>query len=171
MITDDEDIYRRCFAFHDQGHSPLRPEWRSGNARFIGVDFRFTELAAAVLLAQLRKLPRIVTHLRANKKHYKEMIADLPGMEFREMTDPQGECATTLTVILPSDEIAETIATELGTKVAVDAGGTSTATWSKSWSSGNVTSEKCPLSRPNTDKGGSMGYRKGMLPQTDDLLG
>ena len=31
VLTDDEELYKRCFAFHDQGHSPLRA-WASSKA-------------------------------------------------------------------------------------------------------------------------------------------
>ena len=48
-----------------------------------------TELAAAVLLAQLRKLGTIRERLHANKQRFKQAIADLPGLEFREITDPR----------------------------------------------------------------------------------
>jgi dTDP-4-amino-4,6-dideoxygalactose transaminase len=44
VITDDEDVYRRAFAFHDQGHSPLRTGVEVGERPFFGLDFRFTEL-------------------------------------------------------------------------------------------------------------------------------
>src|SRR5439155_21529585 len=97
VITDDEEVYRRCFAFHDQGHSPLRTGVEIGKRPFVGLDLRFTELQAAVLLAQFRELRRILSHLRANKKRFKELIAGLPGFEFRELPDPEGDLATMLT--------------------------------------------------------------------------
>ena len=122
IVTDDEDIFKRCFAFHDQGHSPLRSGVEIGQRPFIGLDFRFTELQAAVLLAQLRKLPQIVQKLRTNKRRYKEIVATIPGIEFRELPDPEGDCATMLTVILPNEEIAQAIAKDLGTKVMAEAG-------------------------------------------------
>ncbi|HTG61399.1 MAG TPA: DegT/DnrJ/EryC1/StrS family aminotransferase, partial [Terriglobia bacterium] len=68
VVTDDEEVYRRAFAFHDQGHSPLRTGVEIGERPFFGLDFRFTELQAAVLLAQFRKLPHLLQRLRANKK-------------------------------------------------------------------------------------------------------
>ena len=136
VVTDDEEVYRRCFAFHDQGHSPLRTGVEIGQRPFVGLDFRFTELQAAVLIAQFRKLPRIVSHLRANKRRYKELIADLPGLEFRELPDPEGDLATMLTVILPNEEVARRIATTSAPRWRPTRAGTSTATWSKSWSSG-----------------------------------
>src|SRR5207245_1991048 len=99
VVTDDENLFKRCFAFHDQGHSPLRTGVEIGKRPFIGLDFRFTELQAAVLLAQLRKLPRILQHLRCNKKLYKQIISDLPGLNFREITDLEVEWATMLSWI------------------------------------------------------------------------
>src|SRR4029077_12757423 len=103
VVTDDEEVYTRCFAFHDQGHSPLRTGVEIGKRPFVGLDLRFTELQAAVLLEQFSKLPQVVSHLRANKKRYKELISDLPGIAFRELPDPEGDLATMLTVILPSE--------------------------------------------------------------------
>lgn len=170
-MTDDEETYQRCFAFHDQGHSPLRTGVEIGKRPMIGLDFRFTELQAAVLIAQFRKLPQIVGRLRANKKRYKEILADLPGIEFRELTDPEGDCATILTVILPNEDVARRIAEELGTKVAADAGWHVYSNMEHILEQRTVTAEKCPFTcSPYTSRGGDMQYHKGMLPRTDALL-
>lgn len=171
IVTDDEEVFRRCFAFHDQGHAPLRTGVEIGERPFIGLDFRFTELQDAVLLAQLRKLPRIVNHLRANKKRYKEIIAEVPGLEFRELTDPEGDCATMLTVILPNEAIARNLAKHLGTKVAADAGWHVYSNMEQILEQRTVTPQKCPFTcSPYTSQGGDMRYFKGMLPRTDALL-
>lgn len=171
VVTDDEAAYRRFFGFHDQGHSPLRMGVEVGRRPFVGLDFRMTELTAAVLLAQLRKLETILSHLRANKRRFKEAIADLPGLKFREITDPEGECATLLTVILPSEEIARKIAGELGTKVVADSGWHVYSNMEQILEQRTITPEGCPFTCPYyTTKGGTVKYWKGMLPQTDDLL-
>jgi dTDP-4-amino-4,6-dideoxygalactose transaminase len=122
VITASEEVYKRCFAFHDQGHSPLRAGVEIGKRPFLGLDFRLTELQAALLLAQLRKLPRLLDRLRTNKKKFKALISDLPGLVFRELPDPEGDIATVLTVILPAAEVARKIAAELGSKVVAEAG-------------------------------------------------
>lgn len=171
VVTNDENVYTRCFAFHDQGHSPLRTGVEIGKRPFIGLDFRFTELQAAVLIAQLRKLPVILKHLRANKKRYKEIISELPGIEFRELTDPAGDLATMLTVILPTESMARQIAEELGTKVAADAGWHVYSNMEQILEQRTITAEKCPFTcSPYTERGGQMRYWKGMLPKTDALL-
>jgi dTDP-4-amino-4,6-dideoxygalactose transaminase len=119
----------------------------------------------------LRKLPRILSHLRANKKRYKELIADLPGIEFRHLPDPEGDLATMLTVILPSEEVARRIAKELGTKVVADAGWHVYSNMEQILEQRTITPEKCPFTcSPYTCRGGEMRYWKGMLPQTDALL-
>src|SRR5208283_2235373 len=93
-----------------------------GNRPFVGLDFRMTELTAAVLLAQLKKVDTIVAHLHANKSRFKQALTDLPNLEFREITDSEGECATLLTVFLPTEAIARAMAQELGTRVVADSG-------------------------------------------------
>jgi dTDP-4-amino-4,6-dideoxygalactose transaminase len=171
VITDDEDVYRRSFAFHDQGHWPLRSGAEIGNRPFIGLDFRMTEVQAAVLLAQLRKLPGILERLRANKRLYRDIIADLPGIEFREITDPSGEIATMLTVILPSAEVARKIAADLGSAVIAEAGWHVYNNMEQILEQRTITAEKCPFTCPYyTNKAGRVRYWKGMLPQTDRLL-
>ena len=116
VATSDEAAYKRFFGFHDQGHSPNRMGVEVGNRAFVGLDFRMTELTAAVLLAQLRKLDIIRGRLHANKGRFKAAIADVEGVEFRELPDPAGECATLLTVFLPTEEIARKVAGDLGNK-------------------------------------------------------
>jgi dTDP-4-amino-4,6-dideoxygalactose transaminase len=171
VVTDDEEVYRRCFAFHDQGHSPLRTGVEIGRRPFVGLDLRFTELQAAVLIAQFRKLPRILAHLRANKRRLKELIADLPGLEFRELPDPEGDLATMLTVILPGEEVARRVAGELGTRVVADAGWHVYANMEQILEQRTITPEKCPFTcSPYTCRGGEARYWKGMLPRTDALL-
>jgi len=169
VVTHDETAYRRFFGFHDQGHAPLRTGVEVGRRPFVGLDFRMTELTAAVLLAQLRKLDAIRAHLHANKRRFKEGIADLPGLAFREITDPEGECATLLTVILPTEEVARKMAKALGTKVVADSGWHVYANMEQILEKRTITSEGCPFTCPYY-KGPEIKYWKGMLPQTDDLL-
>ncbi|MEJ2734913.1 MAG: DegT/DnrJ/EryC1/StrS family aminotransferase [Anaerolineae bacterium] len=171
IITDDQDLYRRCFAFHDQGHAPLRDGVELGKRPFLGLDFRYTELQAAVLLAQIRKVPSMLDHLRANKRRFKSAIAGLPGLEFREVIDPQDEIGTMLTVILPTSEVARRIANDLDTTVIAEAGWHVYSNMEHLLEQRVVNPVGCPFSCPHyAERGGQMRYWKGMLPQTDDLL-
>ena len=69
VVTDDEAAYKRFFAFHDQGHSPMRTGIEIGKRPFIGLDFRMTEIAAAVLLAQVAKADDMLDILHINQIH------------------------------------------------------------------------------------------------------
>ena len=169
VVTDNEELYKRFFEFHDQGHSPMRKSVDVGKRPFVGLDFRMTELTAAVVLAQLRKIEKIITILRKNKKRFKDGIAGIKGVKFRDITDPDGECATVMTIILPSKEIAVKIARELGTTVVQESGWHVYSNMEHILNKRTITKEGCPFTCPYY-KGPKPDYYKGMLPNTDDLL-
>jgi dTDP-4-amino-4,6-dideoxygalactose transaminase len=169
IITDHDDYYRRFFALHDQGHSPLRRGKEIGERPFVGLDFRMTELQGAILLAQFRKLPQIRERLHANKRLFKSLIADLPGLEFRCLPDSDGEAAILSTLILPSAKIASQIAGDLGTKVLAEAGWHVYANMESILEKRMPVERGCPFNCPGSYSQ-DIQYYKGMLPQTDDLL-
>jgi dTDP-4-amino-4,6-dideoxygalactose transaminase len=171
VATADKKLYDRAFAIHDQGHLPLRQGVEQGARTVMGLDFRMTELAAAVLLAQLKKVDRIRTELKEKKKRFKEGIQDIQGLEYRRLLDPDGELGTLLTVFLPDARIARKVGDALGCGVVADSG------WHVYNNMEHVLSRKtvdrlnCPFSCPYyTKEGGSAEYNRGMLPQTDALL-
>ncbi len=50
-----------------------------------------SEFTGGVMLAQLRKLDRIVAAVRGNAKRVYDGIRDLPGIRFRHLPDPEGD--------------------------------------------------------------------------------
>src|SRR6476661_9880833 len=169
IVTDDEDLYGRLFAIHDQGHAPHRSGSKYAERPFLGLNFRMTELSGAVLLAQVRKLDLIRDHLRANKAIVKSTIADLPGLGFRTIVDPEGDLATHLVVTFPTPEIARAVAAELGS-ITLDASGWHVyANMEHLLERRTVSGKGCPF---DCACHGSEGvhYAPGMLPQTDALL-
>lgn len=169
IVTDDENLYKRCFALHDQGHAPLRQGREIGSRPFMSLDFRMTELQGAVLLAQFRKVAYIRDRLHTHKKIFQSIINDLPGLEFRELTDPEGEAATVLTVIFPTAEIASRVVSELGGKCLSDSGWHVYSNMEPLLEKRVPIERGCPFHCPDTDAQ-EINYYKGMLPQTDDLL-
>ena len=169
VVTDDAETYRRCFAVHDQGHSPLRTGVEVGQRPFVGLDFRMTEIAAAVVLAQLGKLAHIRERLYANKARFRAGIADLKGLAFRDLPDPEGELATLLTVFLPTEEIARAVANDLDSRVVADSGWHVYSNMEQILQKRVPTDEGWPDTHPRYT-GGEVDYHAGMLPQTDDLL-
>lgn len=169
IVTQDESLYRRFFALHDQGHSPLRRGIEVGARPFFGLDFRMIEVQAAILLAQMRRLEFILAKLHASKALFKRLIADLPDIRFREITDEAGECATILTVLFPSAEMASSVTSRLKTRPVASSGWHVYSNMENLLDRRMVNPTGCPFACPAFDTG-QVEYRRGMLPQTDDLL-
>jgi dTDP-4-amino-4,6-dideoxygalactose transaminase len=168
IVTDDEELYGRLFAIHDQGHAPNRLGSKYAERPFLGMNFRMTELSGAVLLAQVRKLDLIRDHLRANKAIVKSAIADLPGLGFRTIVDPEGDLATHLVVTFPSPEIAKRVADELGS-ITLDASGWHVYSNMEHLLERRTAAGKgCPFDC--ACYGSDATYAAGMLPVTDALL-
>lgn len=155
LVTDDEELYRNAFGFHDQGHSPLRAGVEVGRRSVLGMNFRMNELTGAVALAQLRKLDRVIAVLREKKKRFKEAISGLEGLKFRTLNDPEGECATVCTVIFDSPERADLVSRRLGTTTVAQSG----------W---HVYSNMEHFNRFLKDR--NLPHGKGAYPRTDNLL-
>ncbi|MGH2408278.1 MAG: DegT/DnrJ/EryC1/StrS family aminotransferase, partial [Candidatus Limnocylindrales bacterium] len=169
LVTNDEALYRRCFAMHDQGHSPLRKGVEVGQRPFLGLNFRMTEVEGAVLVAQLRKLDRIRTHLRANKAIVASVLSGVPGLVFRELPDPEGDLATHFVVIFPNAETAQRVAVEIGSITLAHSGWHVYNHMESLLERRTVTGTGCPFDCPFHGTAEAR-YEAGMLPQTDALL-
>ena len=156
VVTDDTGLYHRAFAIHDQGHLPLRGGVEVGARSILGLNFRMNELTGAVALAQLRKLDAILATLREKKRQFKGRIAGIPGVRFRHLPDPGGECATLCTVIFDDASRAASVAARLGT-TTVDRSG---------W---HVYANMEHVGRWLAGHGLPSG--RGAYPRTDDILG
>lgn len=155
VVTDDTALHERAFAIHDQGHKPNRTGVEVGARSILGLNFRMNELTGAVALAQLRKLDRLVTTLRQKKARLKERIAGVPGLRFRKLPDPDGECATLCTVLFDDPGRAAGAAERLGT-TTVDRSG-----WHVYANMEHVNRWLAEHGRP---------HGKGAYPRTDDIL-
>ena len=158
VITNNQKFYERAFAFHDQGHKPLRMGLEMGKRSILGINLRMNELTGAFALGQMEKLDRILATLKDKKAKFKQPLVDarIPGMTFRTINDPD-ECATLLTVIFEDPKEARRIANELGTKTVSQSG----------WHVYNHMEQILAV----VDQRGKKRYRKHMLPRTDDILG
>ncbi|HWQ56853.1 MAG TPA: DegT/DnrJ/EryC1/StrS family aminotransferase [Bryobacteraceae bacterium] len=98
VITNDPVLFERAARFHDLGGLRGLHQDIIGKAALEpfagGANFRMTEFTGGVLLAQLRKLDKIVGSVRANSKRVREGIQDLPGIRFRQVPDPDGDIGT-----------------------------------------------------------------------------
>jgi 8-amino-3,8-dideoxy-alpha-D-manno-octulosonate transaminase len=79
----------------------------------VGANYRISELHAAVGIAQLRKLDRMLEIQRANKAFIKDGLAGLNRVSFRDLPDPDGDSATFLSFFMPTEEEARQAAKDL----------------------------------------------------------
>lgn len=168
VVTDSEDLYTKAFAYHDQGHFPQRMGTEIGNRAIIGQNYRMTELNAAVLRAQFHKLEKLLGRLRSLKARFKQQLEGIPGLEFRRINDPEGECATILTVFLPDKQAAGAVAKRLGASTVSQSGWHVYNNMEHILGMKTINPKNNPLLNP-AYKGKAI-YQKGMLPQTDRLL-
>ena len=155
VVTNDKILYEKAFGMHDQGHTPNRTGVEVGNRSLLGLNFRLNELTAAVALAQLKKLDKIIDTLREKRALLKGLISEAKGFRFRILNDPEGDCGTLCTVIFDSAEKAASVSAALGSKT-VDKSG-----WHVYANMEHVLSHLKSIGQPCT---------KGSYPRTDDIL-
>lgn len=98
LITNDEKLYKKCWQLKNHGREVkgtfIHPH--------IGFNFGFTEMQAAVGVAQLKKLPKILERKKAINDMYRELLKDVKEAEFTHI-DERGKPAHWFTSILVDD--------------------------------------------------------------------
>lgn len=78
-ITSNEEYGIRGKLFADKGWH--REEFGPRRYTLLGLNYRMSELVGAVALAQVRKLPDVITRRRTNGDLLTSLIADAPGLK------------------------------------------------------------------------------------------
>lgn len=110
LISNDETIWKRAVMFHDVPGAErvnLAPE-----ETIWGINFRMSELSAAVALVQLTRLDGLLDQLRMQKSMLKSGLKDIAnrkGITFRDLPDKDGDTATTLTWFVETPERAQRV--------------------------------------------------------------
>jgi dTDP-4-amino-4,6-dideoxygalactose transaminase len=155
VVTNNKDLYETAFGVHDQGHKPSRLGVEIGKRNVLGLNFRMNEITAAIALAQLKKIDRIIDTLRQKRGKFKAYIAEADGFKFRTLNDPDGDCATVCTVIFNTREKAVKVSGALGSKTVDQSG------WHVYANMEHVLNHLKNAGQPHT---------KGSYPRTDDIL-
>ena len=110
LVTDDQDTFLRLDATHDVG-----TPWRGRVATAVTGPFlwgqgrRMGELAGAVANVQLRKLPRIVEHMRESNHRIQAALKGIPALGLRRLNDPAGDTGAALVLLLPDADKAKAV--------------------------------------------------------------
>jgi 8-amino-3,8-dideoxy-alpha-D-manno-octulosonate transaminase len=107
VITDDKELYEKVAEFSDHGHMHIEGLPRGKDPRRMpGLNYRMSELTAAVGLAQLKKIDHILSETKKHKYTLKGMLKDLPGLEMRSFHDEDGAQGDTLIFSLETNALA-----------------------------------------------------------------
>ena len=155
VVTNDKMLYETAFSVHDQGHKPSRLGVEVGNRNVLGLNLRMNEITAAVALAQLSKIDKIISTLHEKRGKFKNLISEVKGFKFRILNDIEGDCATLCTVIFDTKEQAAKVSKALGSKTVDQSG------WHVYANMEHVLNHLKSVGQPHT---------KGSYPKTDDIL-
>jgi 8-amino-3,8-dideoxy-alpha-D-manno-octulosonate transaminase len=175
VITNNKDLYHRAEWYHDHGHDHNPKVSRALEGRTIlGFNYRMNELQGALGLAQLRKLDYICSEQRKNKKVIKDTLAEVSGVKFRKLPDPEGDSATFLAFNLPEEAQA------LKFQKLLAAQGVDTVcyknnlwhyvpNWEHFLARSTAISKKYPFTDPSYK--GKIEYSRASIPYAEDILG
>jgi perosamine synthetase len=85
ITTNREDVARLAWNLRDHAFSTERHFWH----KFVGYNYRMTNLQAAIGLAQTEQLEQFVAARRANAAYYTELLSQIPGI----VTPPEASWA------------------------------------------------------------------------------
>lgn len=86
VTTNREDVARLAWNLRDHAFSTERHFWH----KFVGYNYRMTNLQAAIGLAQTEQLEKFVAARRANAAYYTQLLRRIPGI----VTPPEASWAT-----------------------------------------------------------------------------
>ena len=128
MITfKNESLYKKAKAWHDHGHdnNPKYPRWMD-TREMPGFNYRMMELQAAVGIAQLCKLDKMVSRQRRNSEKIWEAVEQLGWIEKRRCPQEGMETCDALVIMTASKDQAlrsreRLVENGIGTKILPEA--------------------------------------------------
>lgn len=113
VMTNDKDVYTKCDGYTDHGHDHLGVDRGADLHPFLGYNYRISELHAAIGLAQVRKVDKVLELQKKNHQQLKNILSQLPEVSFRVVPDPAGDSCTFLSWFLPTEDITRAVVAEL----------------------------------------------------------
>jgi 8-amino-3,8-dideoxy-alpha-D-manno-octulosonate transaminase len=113
IMTHDLDLYNFCHPYSDHGHDHIGNDRGAENHPITGLNFRISELHAAVGIGQWEKLDQILEKQRTNKKQLKDLLSSNPSIRFRKILDESGDNASFLSIFLENEECTRSVLNEL----------------------------------------------------------
>jgi 8-amino-3,8-dideoxy-alpha-D-manno-octulosonate transaminase len=114
VVTDDLEVYDRTRMQHDCAARFWEGAGK-GNYRFVisGENYRLSELAAGLVLAQTGRLDPLLARCRSIKRRIVQGLASLQGITLQDVPDPEGDCGITFAFFVPAAGLAKRFAQAL----------------------------------------------------------
>lgn len=109
LVTNDEAAYKLADSYSDHGHDHIGNNRGMEEHPVIGFNYRISELHAAIGKVQTSRVPEIIKRNNKNKKLLTEILSKTAGISFANISDPAGDSATFLNMLLPDTEAAQTV--------------------------------------------------------------
>ncbi len=184
VVSDRDDLGNRAWAYHDMGYS-RNEQGRvdpNGPVQTWGQGSHMSEVSAAMLLAQVRKLELITGTMRRHNQQLYAGFAQIPGAKPRRIIDPSGDSGPFVLITWPTAEICQKLVD--ATRAAgvrpgpKGIGNIRMTDWGMHIYYNNISLiEKKPVNsagRPWSDPlnawAKDIDYHQGLLPQMDDLI-
>ncbi|MBA5630240.1 DegT/DnrJ/EryC1/StrS family aminotransferase [Moheibacter lacus] len=113
VLTQDSSIYEYAHQFSDHGHDHLGNDRGAEKHPTLGLNFRISELQAAVGLAQWHKLDEILSQQRKIKSIIKNELLQFPEIQFRKYPDPSGDNGSFLSIFLTDETMTRKVVENL----------------------------------------------------------
>jgi dTDP-4-amino-4,6-dideoxygalactose transaminase len=168
VITGDDLVAQRARCMID----PCSFYWegrQEGFVPFLNSGSRLSELQAAMLNAQLDRLPALLAELREVKERILDATFGM-GLTPTPRHSPEGECATAVMYLLPSKIAAELFSEAVSGTILLDTGRHTFIEWDPILShQGSHHPALNPFSLPE-NAACRKDYRKDMCPRSLDIL-
>jgi len=113
VLTQNSSVYEFCHQFSDHGHDHLGNDRGAERHPIIGLNFRISELQAAVGLAQWKKLDEILNRQRKIKSIIKNELRQISEIKFRKFPDESGDNGSFLSIFLPEEDMTRKVVADL----------------------------------------------------------
>ena len=113
ILTNSEEVYRKCDQFTDHGHDHMGKDRGADLHPYLGYNFRISELHAAVGLAQIRKLSHFLHIQKRNHAAVWNELKQVDGVTFRVIPDKDGDTGSFLSFFLPTEEMTREAVAQL----------------------------------------------------------
>jgi 8-amino-3,8-dideoxy-alpha-D-manno-octulosonate transaminase len=184
VVCNDTTLYKRAWAYHEQGYCQNDNgvvDW-NGEVQTWGFCGHMSEVSAAILIAQTKKLDTITAKMRARNHQLYNGLGQIKGITTRRVNDPAGDSGPFVLISLPDAKTCREVVAltrEAGVRsgekgignICMDDWGLHIYYHNTSLvQKRGVNSKGRPWTDPLNEFAKDYHYGKGTLPYTDQLI-